>query len=148
MQQYVFCCSALFLSSFFVTTVHERPESNLRPAAWRCSAKEKETQLDVFPYRALQRGTLLPLKEGTTFGEAGGADAVSPELPAQRDIRQVTQSRIVEHTGRGARFGKEVGERSGGPMAATVAESSGGCTGTPNEATEKPAEAKTVCVLR
>ena len=77
-----FCCSAWFLH-FFLSTVHEGPTSNLRPAFWRRSATQREKQLDVFPYSALQRGALLPFSVSRVLC---GWGALSHVLPALRDL--------------------------------------------------------------
>ena len=61
---------------------------------------------------------------GTTFDEAGGVDALSPELAALRPYSW-QRSGAVEDTHRGARFGHGIGARDGAPIAATAAGDSG-----------------------
>ena len=83
--------------------------------------------------RSLSRGVRPVPKEGNTFDEAGGVDALSPELP---ELTEPTlgdaQVRAVEDTHRGSRFGDRIGERDGTPTAATVAGDSGAWIGEAN----------------
>ena len=101
---YMFLMFCMILDIFFVTMVHEGRTLNFRPASQRRTCRKKKHNDMSFHMerssqarfcrfclaRAVRRRlsrAVRPLpKEGTTFDEAGGVDALSPELAALRDL--------------------------------------------------------------